>query len=144
MIVGGLTLGGLTPKYDSQGLESKIPSIGISTAEAKTTNPDGYEVPDLTGLTPNKTFYEKDKETGLTYKGEIFLNVKFECNNQHVMRLSRDGKIFAYVIDKERDKKVDYAIVDRNGEKDTAGNRTFEDKYDFSKGEKFPIPKWAR
>lgn len=33
-IVGGLTLSGLTPNYSSKGLESKLPSIAMSTAEA--------------------------------------------------------------------------------------------------------------
>lgn len=137
-IVGGLTLGGLTPNYSSKGLESKLPTIGISVAEAKETNPNGYGVPDLTGKTPYKTVCDEDE--GLTFKMEKFAYV----NGQHVIRLSRDGKVFAYIIDENMDKKADYAIVDEEGIKNSYGRQTFETKYDFSKGEKFPIPNWAR
>jgi len=132
-IVSGLTLGGLTPKYSSKGLESKLPTIGVSVAEAKETNPQGYQIPDLTGLQPYQKGYLKEEPTVLVERFNM-------PNGTYVGRLSVNGKVFAYDIDPTKTpdtvSKYSYAIVDTNGD------GTFETKY--SVGENFDVPSWVK
>jgi len=132
-IVSGLTLGGLTPKYSSKGLESRLPSIGMSVAEAKETNPQGYEVPDLTGLTP----YQKGFLEG---EPGVYVERFYTKNGGRVTRMSYDNgkekKTFAYEIDHDRKTPVDYAIYDDNGD------GVFESKYFV--GEDYPVPEWVK
>lgn len=116
-IVGGLTLGGLTPKYDSKGLESKIPNMGVSMAEAKETNPNGYQIPDLRGTTPYQRGYLKEEPTVLVER-----YVVDECL---IAQMSVNGKVFAYGFNPDTKKLSPncYTIVDSNGDK------IFESKY---------------
>lgn len=133
-IVTGLTIGGLTPKYNSKGLESKLPTIGMSVAEAKETNPQGYQIPDLTGLTPYQKGFLKGEQN-------IYVERFATKNGGRIVRFSYDNgkelKIFAYGID--NDGKVDpedYTIYDNNGDK------VYESKY--SSDEEMEIPLWVK
>lgn len=132
-IVGGLTLGGLTPKYDSKGLESKIPSIGMSVAEAKETNPQGYQVPDLTGLQPYQKGYLKSEP-------KVYIERFFTQDGGRVTRGSYDNgkerKVFSYEIDHDKTSPIDYGIID------TDGDGIFETKY--CPGERVEIPDWVK
>jgi len=131
-LVGGLTLGGYTIKKNS-GLEGKLISIGMSTANAMEVNPEGYEVPDLTGIEPDATDYS-ETEKGLVFKIEAFKSEDWITGlGQSIYRFSRDGKIFGYFITKSF--KVPYFIIDNDGD------GIFESKYGAK--EAFPMPKWV-
>ncbi len=127
-IVGGLTLGGLTPKYDSKGLESKIPTIGMSVAEAKETKVEGYEIPDLTGYTMvwNGYVNQSEKILGKETYAERFENKKGDI----VVKEFYKNHCFAYVI-KKADEKV-YSIVD------SKCKHVYDEKYNYN--EDYDIP----
>ncbi len=129
-IVGGLTLGGITPKYDSKGLESKIPAITMSTAEAKEVNPNGYEVPDLRGKTAYQRLYLKEDPS-------VYVE-RFVADGCLIARMSVNGKVFAYDFNPNTKQLSPdaYIIVDSDG------NGTFESKYFV--GENFDVPEWAK
>lgn len=120
-IVGGLTLGGLTPKYDSKGLESKIPSIGMSTAEAKEVNPQGYEIPDLTGYTKIKEGYLDLDRTKDGVK-ETFIEI-FKGPDNFIMKYTSNGKTWAWGKLKSSSDPQRYAIIDSDC------NGVFDEKY---------------
>jgi len=134
-IVTGLTLGGLTPKYSSKGLESKLPTISISVAEAKETNPQGYQVPDLTGLevVGGKGKYLKSEP-------KVYAEGFYTKDGGRVVRMSYDNgkekKVFAYGIDHDTKTPMDYTICD------TDGDGLFETKYQL--GEEYNIPEWVK
>ncbi|MDP2908042.1 MAG: hypothetical protein Q8O03_08990 [Nanoarchaeota archaeon] len=125
-----LALGiGFTPNYNS-GLESKLPAIGISVAEAKEVNPQGYQVPDLTGLTPYQKGYLKEEP--------IVYVERFVVDGRLIARMSVNGKIFAYDFNPNtRQLSPDaYIIVD------TDGDGKFESKYFV--GENIDVPTWVK
>ncbi|MDP2908253.1 MAG: hypothetical protein Q8N77_00430 [Nanoarchaeota archaeon] len=132
-IVGGLTLGGITPKYDSKGLESKLPSITMSTAEAQEVNPEGYQVPDLTGLTPYARGYLKSEP-------KVYVERFYTKDGGIVARISYDNgkerKILGYTIDHDKKSPVDYGIYDMDGD------GIFESKY--GPYENVDIPDWIK
>ncbi|MBU4501839.1 MAG: hypothetical protein KKA79_04550 [Nanoarchaeota archaeon] len=129
-----LALGlGFTTKQNSQGLESRIPSIGMNTAQAKEENPEGYEVPDLTGLTPYAKGFLKSEP-------KVFVERFFTKDGGRAARFSYDNgkerKTFAYAIDSDKVAPGDYTIYDGNGDS------IFESKYNIE--EEFDVPEWAK
>jgi len=133
-IVSGLTLGGLTPKYSSKGLESKIP-ITMSVAEAKETNPNGYQIPDLTGLevVGGKGQYLKSEP-------KVYVEGFYTKDGGRVTRISYDNgkerKVFGYGIDRDRTAPLDYGIYDMDGD------GIFESKY--GPYENVDVPDWVK
>ncbi len=107
-IVGGLTLGGLTPKYTSKGLESKLPIVGMSVAEAKTTNPDGYEIPNLTGyhFVREVDLDVSDKIPGKETKAELWKN----DGGDSILKLKFKGEAYGYSYVKNN-KKEGYGLI---------------------------------
>ena len=70
----------------------------------------GWEIPDLGGL---KAELERNREE----EGKIYKNEAFILNDTlFVGRLSCDGNIFTYVFDGNMDGKMDYWIVDGDGD----------------------------
>jgi hypothetical protein len=70
---------------------------------------EGWPVPDLRGLTPYSiTIKEVD---GVQKVVEKF----YTPNGGHVARISGNGKIFAYAVDKDEDPPIDYLLLDPDG-----------------------------
>jgi hypothetical protein len=70
---------------------------------------EGWAVPDLRGLTPYSiTIKEVD---GVQKIVEKF----YTPNGGHVARISGNGKIFAYAVDKDKDPPIDYLLLDPDG-----------------------------
>ena len=132
-IVGGLTLGGLTPKYSSKGLESKLPSIGMSVAEAKETNPQGHQIPDLTGLTPYAKGYLKSEPN--VYVEQFYTKDGGRVAKIHYKN-EKGLKLFGYSIDHDKESPPDYNICDMDGD------GIFETKYFI--GENYDVPEWIK
>jgi len=123
-----LNVRGLTPKYNS-GLESKLPSVGMSVAEAKETNPQGYEVPKLINGSIKSGKFVED---GVT----IILELYDTADGGRAGRYRVGDKVFAYDIDDDKDVPIDYHICDSDGD------GIFESKY--NKGEDYKLPDWVK
>jgi hypothetical protein len=78
-------------------------------SSGQTVNPDGWLPPDLRGLTPYSiTIKEVD---GVQKIVEKFCTP----NGGRVARISGNGKIFAYAVDKDEDPPIDYLLLDPDG-----------------------------
>jgi hypothetical protein len=72
-------------------------------------NQEGWPIPDLTGLIPYSiTIQEVD---GVEKAVEKF----YTPNGGHVARISGNGKVFGYVVDKDREPPIDCLLLDPNG-----------------------------
>ena len=70
----------------------------------------GWDVPDLEGVEAELS--ANDEVDGKIYKREAFvLN-----NTSFVATVSRKGRIFTYIFDTNKDAKIDYWIVDGDGD----------------------------
>jgi hypothetical protein len=70
---------------------------------------EGWAVPDLRGLAPYSiTIKEVD---GVQKIVEKF----YTPNGGHVARISGNGKIFAYAVDKDKEPPIDYLLLDPDG-----------------------------
>jgi len=107
-------------------------NMSLYTAQAQEYKAEGWPVPDLRGREADATGYDYDK--GIKYKYEVFLDV----NGQGIIRLSKNGKVFAYAIDEGADGNTDYAIV-----KPTKDGK-FIEKYDFSIEKGVRISDWMK
>jgi len=75
----------------------------------QTLNPNGWPIPDLKGLLPYSiTIKEVD---GVQKIVEKF----YTPNGGHVARISGNGKIFAYAVDKDEEPPIDYLLLDPDG-----------------------------
>lgn len=75
----------------------------------QTIKQEGWPVPDLRGLTPYSiTIKEVD---GVQKIVEKF----YTPNGGHVARISGNGKIFAYAVDKDQEPPIDYLLLDPDG-----------------------------
>jgi hypothetical protein len=75
----------------------------------QTVNPNGWPVPNLKGLTPYSiTIKEVD---GVQKIVEKF----YTTNGGHIARISGNGKIFAYAVDKDQEPPIDYLLLDPDG-----------------------------
>jgi hypothetical protein len=92
-------------------------------------NQEGWPIPDLKGLIP----YSIDFKIldGVEKVVEKF----YIPDNGHVARISGNGKIFAYVVDRDREPPIDYLLLDPDG----LGN--FKQK--FRSEDSFKIPEWV-
>jgi hypothetical protein len=78
-------------------------------SRGQTVNPNGWPIPDLKGLVPYSiTIKEVD---GVQKIVEKF----YTPNGGHVARISGNGKIFAYAVDKDEEPPIDYLLLDPNG-----------------------------
>lgn len=131
-----LALGlGFNFNKNSKGLESKLPSIGISVAEAKEVKTEGYEVPDLTGYTKTKEGYLDLDRTQDGIK-ETFVEIFQDPNGKVILKYQTKGKTWAWFYagnpSDRKDTINNYTIVDS----DCDG--IFDEKYG---SERYYVPK---
>ena len=100
-------------------------------ARAMERNPNGYPVPDLSGLRPYQMLHY-DVNAKIPGK-ETFVERYRTPDGAKVARLSVGGKAFCYSI-RERGHSKGYAILD------STGNGVFNTKY--YDGEEFDVPDW--
>ena len=84
---------------------TSIPAI----SDGQEVNPDGWSVPKLGGLTPYSITLKK--VDGVEKIVERF----YTPGGGHVARISGNGRVFAYTIDKDQDPPIDYLLVDPDG-----------------------------
>jgi hypothetical protein len=90
---------------------------------------EGWSIPDLKGLIPySMTVKQVD---GVEKIVEKF----YTSNGGHVARISGNGKVFAYAVDKDREPPIDYLLVDPTG----LGKFTQK----FSSEDSYKIPEWV-
>jgi hypothetical protein len=92
-------------------------------------NKEGWPVPDLKGLIPYSIVIQR-------VDGAEKVVERFHTpEGGHVARISGNGKIFAYAVDRDRDPPIDYLLLDPDG----SGKFTKRLKPD----ETYMIPEWV-
>jgi len=107
--------------------------IGILTipvlAIGQEINEEGWSIPDLKGLIPYSiTLKQVD---GVEKIVEKF----YTPDGGHVARISGNGRVFAYAVDKDREPPIDYLLLD------PAGSGKFTQK--FNSEDSYKIPEWV-
>ncbi len=102
-----------------------IPSVSIS----QQVSGEGWPIPNLTGLVPY--FMQVEKVDGVEKLIEKF----YMPDGGHVARISGNGKIFAYVVDHDREPPADYLLLDLDG------SGKFTQK--FGPEASYKIPEWV-
>jgi hypothetical protein len=92
-------------------------------------NPEGWPIPDLKGLTPYSITIQKVE--GVEKVVEKF----FTPDGGNVARVSGNGKIFAYIVDKDQEPPIDYFLID------PTGSGKFTEK--FGPKDSYAIPDWV-
>ena len=82
----------------------------VGEAVACEFSEQGWEIPNLKGL--KAELVENTENDGKTYKREAFVL----DNTIFVARMSCEGNIFTYVFDQNMDGKIDFWIVDGDGD----------------------------
>ena len=107
--------------------------IGIFTVPifsiAQEVHREGWPTPDLKGLIPYSI--QINQVDGVEKIVEKF----YTPDGGHVARISGNRKIFAYVVDSDREPPIDYFLLDPDG----AGKFTQK----FSSGDFYKIPEWV-
>ena len=92
-------------------------------------NQEGWPIPDLRGLTPYSiTFQRVD---GVEKIVEKF----YTPSGGNVARVSGNGKVFAYAVDKDQEPPIDYFLIDPDG------SGKFIQK--FKSEDSYFIPEWV-
>lgn len=92
-------------------------------------NREGWPIPDLRGLTPySMTIGYVDGVEKITEKF-------YTPGGGHVARVSGNGKIFGYAVDKDQEPPVDYLLIDPDG------SGRFTQK--FKSEDSYLIPEWV-
>jgi hypothetical protein len=98
-----------------------------STAEE--INREGWQVPDLKGLVPYSIVIQK-------VDGAEKVIERFHTpDGGHVARISGNGKVFAYAVDRDQEPPIDYLLLDPDG----SGRFTRKLQPD----ETYMIPEWV-
>jgi hypothetical protein len=92
-------------------------------------NKEGWPVPDLNGLIPYSI--QVRQMDGVEKIVEKF----YTPDGGHVARISGNGKIFAYVVDSDREPPIDYLLIDPDG----LGRFTQK----FGSEDSYRIPEWV-
>jgi hypothetical protein len=92
-------------------------------------NREGWSIPDLRGLVPYSI--QVKKVDGVEKIVEKFLTPE----GGHVARISGNGKIFAYAVDRDREPPIDYLLIDPDG----LGKFTQK----FRSEDSYIIPEWV-
>jgi hypothetical protein len=92
-------------------------------------NTEGWPIPDLRGLIPYSI--QVKKVNGVEKIVEKFLTP----DGGHVARISGNGKVFAYVVDRDREPPIDYLLLDPDGLGKFTEKLRSEDSY--------KIPEWV-
>ena len=102
-----------------------IPNVSIG----QEINQEGWPIPDLRGLTPYSiTFQRLD---GVEKIVEKF----YTPSGGNVARVSGNGKVFAYAVDKDQEPPIDYFLIDPDG------SGKFTQK--FKSEDLYSIPEWV-
>ncbi len=102
-----------------------IPIISTSEEIIK----EGWPVPDLKGLVPYSIIIQN-------VDGAEKVVERFHTpDGGHVARISGNGKVFAYAVDKDRDPPIDYLLLDPDG----SGKFTKK----LNPDETYTIPEWV-
>ena len=95
----------------------------------QTIHIDGWPIPDLRGFTPYSiTIKEVD---GVERVVEKF----YTPNGGHIARISGNGKVYAYAVDKDQEPPLDYLLLDVDGSGKFIQKLGPEDSY--------AIPEWV-
>jgi hypothetical protein len=92
-------------------------------------NGGGWPIPDLKGLVPYSI--QVKKVNGVEKVVEKFLTP----DGGHIARISGNGKVFAYAVDRDRDPPIDYLLLDPDG----LGKFTQK----FKSEDSYIIPEWV-
>ena len=99
------------------------------TTIGQEVNGGGWPIPDLKGLVPYSI--QVKRVDGVEKVVEKFLT----ADGGHVARISGNGKIFAYAVDRDRDPPMDYLLLDPDG----LGKFTQK----FRSEDSYIIPEWV-
>lgn len=100
-----------------------------NASASQEVNGEGWPIPNLEDLTPYSI--QVKKVDGVEKIVEKF----YTSNGGHVARISGNGKIFAYVIDHDREPPIDYLLLDPDG----LGKFTQK----FRSEDSYKIPEWV-
>jgi hypothetical protein len=106
----------------------QIPVTPLATM-GQEVNRGGWPIPDLKGLVPYSI--QVKKVDGVEKVVEKFLTPE----GGHVARISGNGKVFAYAVDRDRDPPIDYLLLDPDG----LGRFTQK----FRSEDSYAIPEWV-
>ena len=106
----------------------QIPVIPLATM-GQEVNGGGWPSPDLKGLVPYSI--QVKKVNGVEKVVEKFLTP----DGGHIARISGNGKVFAYAVDRDRDPPIDYLLLDPDG----LGKFTQK----FKSEDSYIIPEWV-
>jgi len=127
----------VNPNLKPNGSRMKIVSyllcIGVLiipiASVAQEINKEGWTIPDLKGLIPYSI--QVKQVDGVEKIVEKF----YTPDGGHVARISGNGRVFAYAVDKDREPPIDYLLVDPVGLGKFTQKFRFEDSY--------KIPEWV-
>ncbi len=102
-----------------------IPVVGMG----QEINKEGWPIPDLKGLIPYSI--QLKRVDGVEKIVEAF----YTPDGGHVARISGNGRVFAYAVDRDREPPIDYLLVD------PAGLGKFTQK--FRSEDSYKIPEWV-
>jgi hypothetical protein len=92
-------------------------------------NKEGWPIPDLKGLIPYS----------ITIKSvdgvEKIVEKFYTPSGGHIARISGNGKVFAYALDKDREPPIDYLLIDPDG----SGRFILK----FGPEDSYTIPEWV-
>jgi hypothetical protein len=124
------------PDLEPNGRRMKIVSfllcIGLTipiASAAQEVNQEGWSIPDLKGLIPYSITVKR--VDGVEKIVETFITP----NGGHVARISGNGRVFAYAVDRDREPPIDYLLVDPDG----LGKFTQK----FRSEDSYKIPEWV-
>jgi len=92
-------------------------------------NKEGWPIPDLKGFIPYSIMIES--VDGVEKIVEKF----YTPSGGHIARISGNGKVFAYVVDKDREPPIDYLLIDPDG----SGRFILK----FGPEDSYTIPEWV-
>jgi len=92
-------------------------------------NQEGWPIPDLRGLTPYSIAIQHVDGV------EKIMEKFYTPNGGHVARVSGNGKVFAYAVDKDQEPPIDYLLIDPDG----LGKFTKK----FKSEDSYFIPEWV-
>jgi hypothetical protein len=92
-------------------------------------NQEGWPIPNIKGLVPYSI--QVNQVDGV----EKIIEKFYTPEGGHVARISGNGKVFAYVVDKDREPPVDYLLLDPDG----FGKFTQK----FKSKDFYKIPEWV-
>jgi hypothetical protein len=96
---------------------------------AQEISQEGWPIPDLRGLTPYSIAIQHVDGV------EKIMEKFYTPNGGHVARVSGNGKVFAYAVDKDQEPPIDYLLIDPDG----LGKFTQK----FKSEDSYFIPEWV-